>query len=107
MEFDGRKVKPMRRKGIIRVTQDNQGMKQFQWCDADTKNAIDVSSISCFNEFRVFMCSQATANLRRSSNLRTGCTCWSFSQLNRDSSIGFRKMTRKRILSQLKRFIII
>ena len=45
MEFDGRKVKPMRRKGIIRVTQDNQGMKQFQWCDADTKNAIDVSSI--------------------------------------------------------------
>ena len=46
MEFDGRKVKPMRRKGIIRVTQDNQGMKQFQWCDADTKNAIDVSSKS-------------------------------------------------------------
>jgi hypothetical protein len=47
MEFDGRKVKPMRRKGIIRVTQDPQGMKQFQWCDADTKNAIDVFSMNC------------------------------------------------------------
>ena len=42
MDYDGRMVKPQRRKGIIRVTQDAQGMKQFQWCDADTKNPIDV-----------------------------------------------------------------
>ena len=52
MEFDGRMVKPMRRKGIIRVTQDPQGMKQFQWCDADTKNAIDVLARIQLNLFQ-------------------------------------------------------
>lgn len=41
MNFDGRIVKPDRRKGIIRVIKDAQGMTQFQWCDADTKNPID------------------------------------------------------------------
>ena len=43
MTYDGRMVKPERRKGIIRVVEDAQSMKQFQWCDADTKNPIDVS----------------------------------------------------------------
>ena len=41
MTYNGRLVKPERRKGIIRVTKDFQGMVQFQWCDADTKNPID------------------------------------------------------------------
>ena len=41
MTYNGRLVKPERRKGLIRVTKDFQGMVQFQWCDADTKNPID------------------------------------------------------------------
>ena len=41
MSFDGRIVKPERRKGLIRVVKDAQGMKMFQWCDADSKNPID------------------------------------------------------------------
>ena len=46
MSFDGKTVKPDRRRGIIKVVQDPQGMKQFQWCDADTKNAIEVISLN-------------------------------------------------------------
>ena len=41
MNYDGRMVKPERRKGIIRVGQDPQGMKQFQFLDADSKNKLD------------------------------------------------------------------
>ena len=41
MDYDGKLVKPDRRKGLIRVVKDAQGMLQFQWCDADTKNPID------------------------------------------------------------------
>ena len=41
MNFDGRIVKPERRKGLIRVIKDASGMVQFQWCDAETKNPID------------------------------------------------------------------
>ena len=41
MSYDGRIVKPERRRGIIKVTKDFQGMVQFLWCDADTKNPID------------------------------------------------------------------
>ena len=41
MNYDGRMVTPDRRKGLLRVVEDGQGMKQFQWCDADTKNPID------------------------------------------------------------------
>ena len=41
MSFDGRIVKPERRKGLIRVIKDASGMTQFQWCDAETKNPID------------------------------------------------------------------
>ena len=41
MTYDGKMVTPDRRKGLIRVIEDAQGMKQFQWCDADTKNPID------------------------------------------------------------------
>eukprot|EP00347_Sterkiella_histriomuscorum_P005183 403357578 len=41
MTYDGRMVKPERRKGIIRVISDPSGMKQFQYLDADTKNPID------------------------------------------------------------------
>lgn len=40
MNFDGKRVKPDRRKGIIRIVNE-QGMKKFQWCDADTKTPID------------------------------------------------------------------
>ena len=40
MNFDGKMVKPDRRKGIIRIVADGQ-LKKFQWCDADTKNPID------------------------------------------------------------------
>lgn len=41
MHYDGRMVKPDRRKGILRVIKDFQGMNQFQFVDADTKNPID------------------------------------------------------------------
>lgn len=41
MSYDGKKVKPERRKGIIRVTKDMQGMIQFSFLDAETKNKID------------------------------------------------------------------
>lgn len=41
MNYDGRMVTPDRRKGLVRIVQDASGMKQFQWCDADTKNPID------------------------------------------------------------------
>ena len=41
MNFDGKMVAPDRRKGLIRIIKDASGMKQFQWCDADTKNPID------------------------------------------------------------------
>ena len=41
MSYDGRMVKPERRKGIIRVTKDPQGMIQFNFMDAETKNKID------------------------------------------------------------------
>ena len=41
MNYDGRMVTPDRRKGILRVIEDAGGMKQFQWCDAETKNPID------------------------------------------------------------------
>ena len=41
MNYDGRMCTPDRRKGIVRVVEDQGGMKQFQWCDADTKNPID------------------------------------------------------------------
>ena len=41
MNYDGKMVTPDRRKGLIRVVEDQGGMKQFQWCDADTKNPID------------------------------------------------------------------
>lgn len=56
MNFDGRVVKPDRRRGIIRVIQDSQGMKQFQWLDADTKNPLEVSNTSC-DTIRATMCS--------------------------------------------------
>ena len=36
MNYDGRMVKPDRRKGLIKVTKDASGMKQFLFLDADT-----------------------------------------------------------------------
>ena len=41
MSYDGKIVKPERRRGVIKVTKDPQGMVKFIWCDADTKNPID------------------------------------------------------------------
>ncbi len=41
MNYDGKMVKPDRRKGIIRITKDNSGMAVFQFLDADTKNKIE------------------------------------------------------------------
>ena len=41
MNYDGKMVTPDRRKGLIRVVEDASGMKQFQWCDVDTKNPIE------------------------------------------------------------------
>ena len=40
MNYDGRMVTPDRRKGVIRIM-DEQGLKQFQWCDADSLNPIE------------------------------------------------------------------
>lgn len=41
MDYDGRMVKPQRKKGIIRITKNAEGMTIFSWCDAETKNPID------------------------------------------------------------------
>ena len=41
MDYDGKMVTPDRRKGLVRVVEEAPGMKQFQWCDPDTKNAIE------------------------------------------------------------------
>ena len=41
MDYDGRMVTPDRRKGLIKVTKDDQGMKTFSFCDADTGNPIE------------------------------------------------------------------
>lgn len=39
--YDGRMVVPDRRKGTIRIVTDAQGMKTFQWCEADSKDAVE------------------------------------------------------------------
>ena len=41
MNYDGKMVTPDRRKGVIRVVEDAGGMKQFQWCEADAKDAAE------------------------------------------------------------------
>ena len=41
MNYDGKMVTPDRRKGLVRVVEDAGGMKQFQWCDVETKNPIE------------------------------------------------------------------
>lgn len=41
LNFDGRIVKPDRRKGMIRLVEDSQGTKQFQFCDMESKAKID------------------------------------------------------------------
>jgi 26S proteasome regulatory subunit N13 len=41
MNYDGRMVTPDRRKGVIKIVEDQGGMKQFQWCDAETSNPIE------------------------------------------------------------------
>ncbi|CDW81082.1 regulatory particle non-atpase 13 [Stylonychia lemnae] len=41
MTFDGKMVKPDRRRGIIKIVADQSGMKQFQLLDADTKTQIE------------------------------------------------------------------
>jgi hypothetical protein len=41
MNYDGKMVKPDRRKGIVRVVKDHSGMITFQFLDVDTKNKID------------------------------------------------------------------
>ena len=48
MNFDGRMVTPDRRRGLIRIIQDNTGMKIFQFCDAETKNPIDSETVYVF-----------------------------------------------------------
>jgi len=48
MNYDGRMVTPDRRKGLIRVITDSQGMKIFQFCDAETKQPIDSETTYCF-----------------------------------------------------------
>ena len=40
MEYNGRTVKPDRRRGLIRVTKDSQGMTQFQFCEAESKQKL-------------------------------------------------------------------
>lgn len=100
MTYDGKMVKPDRRRGLIRVIADPQGMKQFQWVDADTKNPIDVSqytkNINTLN--RVSMCSQMISSLRRLSNPRIEFTCWSSKAHHRETSTGFRYTSRKCVI---------
>jgi len=40
MTFDGKRVKPDRRKGLLKIVNEGQ-IKKLQWCDADTKTPID------------------------------------------------------------------
>lgn len=41
MNYDGRMVTPDRRKGTIKIVQDSQGMKSFQWFEADNRTPVD------------------------------------------------------------------
>jgi len=41
MDWDGRMVKPDRKKGLIRVDKDQHGMTTFSFVDADTHNQIE------------------------------------------------------------------
>jgi hypothetical protein len=41
MNFDGRMVKPDRRRGVIKIIKDPQGTIQFNFLDADTNSKID------------------------------------------------------------------
>ena len=41
MDYDGRMVTPDRRKGLLKVVKDAQGMTTFKFCDLETKNAIE------------------------------------------------------------------
>ena len=41
MSYDGRIVKPERRKGLIRIVKDASQMINFQFLDAESKNSID------------------------------------------------------------------
>ena len=40
MSYDGKWVKPERRKGLVRLVNEG-GAKKFEWCDLDSKNPID------------------------------------------------------------------
>lgn len=41
MDYDGRMVTPDRRKGLIRIVTDGNGMKTFEWCDSANKTPIE------------------------------------------------------------------
>ena len=41
MNYDGRMVTPDRRKGTIKIVLDTQGMKSFQWFEADNRTPVD------------------------------------------------------------------
>lgn len=41
MNYDGRMVTPDRRKGLIRIVTDQHGMKTFQWCEGESKTAVE------------------------------------------------------------------
>ncbi len=41
MDYDGKLVKPDRRKGLLRVVQDQAGMRQLQFLEVDTKQKIE------------------------------------------------------------------
>ncbi|CDW71479.1 adhesion-regulating molecule [Stylonychia lemnae] len=92
MTFDGKMVKPDRRRGIIRVVADFQGMKQFQWLDADTKNPIDVLPIQIYqNSNRAFMFFPMILSLRKQSRVRTECISLNLRPLNKGTFIGCRQ----------------
>ena len=41
MDFDGKKVKPDRRKGLLRVVEDQSGMRQLQFIEEETKQIVE------------------------------------------------------------------
>jgi 26S proteasome regulatory subunit N13 len=39
--YDGRIVTPDRRKGVIRIVSDANGMKTFEWCEGKAKTPVE------------------------------------------------------------------
>ena len=108
MNYDGKMVTPDRRKGLLRVVEDAGGMKQFQWCDVDTKTPIE--SFYIFPEdakFEKVKQSKDRVYLLEMKHTQQRYFYWvqvsQFIHINNPC----RRMKKKRMLSSPRKFIML